>query len=197
VFDRNCAIYNIAMTWKKYRYYDVFRGIFTAAECDRVIALHCHGDRTRSELHDSSGEVLRISDLFWLRRLDDTAWIFDRVRSVVLQFNKNYGFELVEQVSAAQLTRYTPNQHYGWHMDLGAGESSLRKLSAVVELSSPASRTGGGLGIFYGDKIDNRVPLDIGDVAVFPSYLMHKAFPVESGIRWSLVLWFTGPAPFR
>ena len=34
-----------------------------------------------------------------------------------------------------QLTRYAKDQLYNWHMDLGEGPMSLRKISVVVELA--------------------------------------------------------------
>jgi hypothetical protein len=39
-------------------------------------------------------------------------------------------------MGALQLTRYSSGQYYDWHMDLGASQASLRKVSLVVELAS-------------------------------------------------------------
>jgi predicted 2-oxoglutarate/Fe(II)-dependent dioxygenase YbiX len=67
----------------------------------------------------------------------------------------------------------------------------------VLQLSSSKDMQGGGTEVFYGDSIDNRIDADIGDVVVFPSFVIHRASMVHSGIRWSLVLWLTGPQPLR
>jgi predicted 2-oxoglutarate/Fe(II)-dependent dioxygenase YbiX len=82
-------------------------------------------------------------------------------------------------------------------MDLGPQRLSLRKITAVVELVSKDLIKGGGLEIFYGDAVENKIDLDIGDVALFPSFVMHRASIVESGARWSLVLWLNGVRPLK
>jgi PKHD-type hydroxylase len=95
-------------------------------------------------------------------------------------------------MGALQLTRYQPRQHFNWHMDLGPGPMSRRKISLVAELGG--KYTGGGIEVFYGGA--NRVPLARGDVLLFPSFIMHRALPVTSGERWSLVAWLLGDTPF-
>src|SRR6266851_5791400 len=94
-----------------------------------------------------------------------------------------------------QLTRYMADQLYDWHMDLGAGAMSLRKISIVVELAA-GGYDGGWTEVFYGEGRNNRIPLGQGDALVFPSFIMHRALPVQSGARWTLVSWLTGPEPF-
>jgi predicted 2-oxoglutarate/Fe(II)-dependent dioxygenase YbiX len=75
--------------------------------------------------------------------------------------------------------------------------AELRKITAVVELAPKGLMKGGGLEIFYGESIENKVDLDVGDVVVFPSFVMHRASLIESGTRWSLVLWLNGTRPLR
>ena len=36
-----------------------------------------------------------------------------------------------------------------------------------------------------------------GDVLIFPSFIMHRALPVRSGTRWTLVSWLTGPQSLK
>jgi len=93
-----------------------------------------------------------------------------------------------------QLTRYAAGQLYGWHMDLGSGAMSLRKISVVVELAG-GGYNGGGIEVFYGEGSGNRIALGQGDALLFPSFIMHRALPVQSGTRWTLVSWLTGPEP--
>jgi PKHD-type hydroxylase len=95
-----------------------------------------------------------------------------------------------------QLTRYAKDQLYSWHMDLGAGAMSLRKISVVVELAD-GRYDGGGIEVFYGETPGNRIVLGQGDVLVFPSFIMHRALPVVNGTRWTLVSWLTGHEPLH
>jgi len=95
-----------------------------------------------------------------------------------------------------QLTRYATGQLYNWHMDLGAGAMSRRKISLVVELAA-GGYDGGGIEVFYGEGTGNRIALGQGDALVFPSFIMHRALPVQSGTRWTLVSWLNGRAPLQ
>jgi PKHD-type hydroxylase len=73
---------------------------------------------------------------------------------------------------------------------------SLRKISVVVELAA-GGYEGGGIEVFYGEGTNNRMALGQGDAVIFPSFVMHRALPVRSGARWTLVSWLTGPEPLR
>jgi len=187
----------LKMQWPTYRYFEIINGKFSPAECNQIIALQKDTDPVFSELHDGAGNKLRDSHLFWIRRSEQNNWMFERLLAIGREYNETYQFELCDEISTAQLTRYTEGQQYGWHMDLGAGEASLRKISMVVELTDMASHIGGGIEIFYGDDINPKVKLNTGDVLVFPSFVMHRASRVQSGVRWSLVLWLNGRHPFR
>jgi len=185
------------MQWPTYNYYETYTSKFSLAECNQIIALQGKTEAVLSELDDVAGNKLRDSHLFWLPRSEQNNWMFERVLAIAHEYNETYRFELCDELSAAQLTRYTEGQQYGWHMDLGSSEASLRKITIVVELTDIASHFGGGIEIFYGDDINPRVSLNAGDALVFPSFVMHRACRVQSGVRWSLVLWINGPHPFR
>jgi predicted 2-oxoglutarate/Fe(II)-dependent dioxygenase YbiX len=187
----------IAQHWETYRYFAIHRNRFVGDECAAIIDLYRNNQLVRGKISTAEGRTVRDSDIFWIPRAEDTDWIFTRLQDTVSQYNAAYGFDLADEMGQAQLTRYRPGQHYEWHMDLGAGRPSLRKITAVVELTSRASRQGGGIEIFYGQSVENRLDLDIGDVVLFPSFVMHRASVVESGTRWSLVLWLNGTRPFR
>jgi PKHD-type hydroxylase len=95
-----------------------------------------------------------------------------------------------------QLTRHAKARHYNWHMDLGGGAMSLRKISIAVKLAASGYESR-GIEMFYGEGRNNRIALGQGNALVFPSFIMHRALPVESGTRWTLVCWLTGPEPLN
>jgi len=185
--------------WRAYRYYDVYHKQFSADECRAIVALHEGTDMMTSRMDYPSGEPVRDCNLFWLPRNEHTGWIYARLWQVAARFNQAYQLALspAREMGMAQLTRYTPGQQYNWHMDLGPGQASLRKISLVLQLSANQDMRGGGLEIFLGDSTDNHVAADLGDVVVFPSFVMHRAAMVTAGLRWSLVLWLNGPEPVR
>jgi PKHD-type hydroxylase len=182
--------------WRAFNYCEVFAGRFTPQECDRVIALHQEEAALRSLMPQSNGGVIRDSHLFWVPRTTETEWIFERIWDVATLYNSEYGFELFGEMGQLQLTRYAKDQLYDWHMDLGGGAMSLRKISVVVELAG-RGYDGGGIEVFYGEGTTNRIPLSQGDALVFPSFIMHRALPVHGGTRWTLVSWLTGPEPLK
>lgn len=183
--------------WQAYNYYEVYRDRFDGTECQEIVELHHRSQVRRSTMSNAAGLTLRESDFFWIPRTEDTEWVFTRLWNVVTLYNAKYGFELSDDIGQAQLTRYRSGQHYDWHMDLGPGQMSLRKITAVVELAPKDLVKGGGLEIFYGHSCENKVDLDVGDIVVFPSFVMHRALMVESGIRWSFVLWLNGKRPLK
>ncbi len=183
--------------WGAFHYCEVFAGRFTRTECERLIALHREKGASRSTMPRGDSGFIRDSDLFWVPRTTETEWIFERVWEVATLYNSRYGFGLADEMGQLQLTRYAKDQLYDWHMDLGAGAMSLRKISVVVELAAAEGYDGGGTEVFYGEGTGNRMALGQGDALIFPSFIMHRALPVQSGTRWTLVSWLTGPEPLK
>ena len=72
---------------------------------------------------------------------------------------------------------------------------NTRKLSSILFLSDPNEYVGGQLVMQY-SKEDFKIEQKYGRMVVFPSFIMHKVTPIESGVRNSLVNWFSGP-PIR
>lgn len=183
--------------WKRFRYVEVFPSEFSLDECRSIIDLHRDREGSHSLVSGYGGKLARDANLWWLYHDPATDWIFQRIRRIVVRYNKNYQFGVNPLALAAQLTQYRSGQAYDWHMDIGAGRSSLRKISVVVELSAARSRRGGGLEVFHGEESHNRLHLNVGDVACFPSFVIHRARLVTRGTRWSLVFWIMGDAHLR
>lgn len=177
--------------WETFNYCEIFSRRFSVEECVRIVAMHAGQTALHSSIPGREHGLVRDSDLFWVPRTNDSAWIFERIWDVVALYNSRYGFSLVPEMGQLQLTRYAAGQQYDWHMDLGAGAMSLRKLSVVVELAD--GYDGGGIEVFYGEGHGNRIAIVPGDALIFPSFIMHRALPVQNGIRWALVSWITGP----
>lgn len=184
--------------WSQHHYYYEYPQLFSPVEAQKIVELSAVLERQESKLQTGTGRPLRDCSVFWIHRGHGADWVLDRVARMVHAWNQNFGFELArDQPAAAQLTLYRTSQEYSWHMDLGAGPSSLRKVSVVVGLNDPAHYTGGGTEIFYGGGESPILRLGAGDALCFPPYVMHRAVPVETGERWTLALWFLGDRPFR
>ena len=111
--------------------------------------------------------------------------------------NIQTGWEFyINQRERIQLAEYRTDHHYDWHMDTNvlSGNPVDRKITVVCLMNDPKEFTGGKLELIE-TKGNTVVPeLTKGDVIVFPSFLMHRVTPVESGTRYTATMWLSGPA---
>lgn len=82
---------------------------------------------------------------------------------------------------------------YKWHSDGEFYSSNYTiKLTALINLSEKKYE-GGSFYIFDGVPLKVKEFDEPGSLVVFPSYFLHKVTPVTKGIRYSGVLFITGP----
>lgn len=103
--------------------------------------------------------------------------------------NQDYFQFKLSIITEPLLLEYGPDGFYDWHLDLGPGLHSTRKLSCVILLSDPKDYEGGRLQLI---KAENELPNEQGTVIVFPSFLLHRVAPVLSGTRWTIAVWAIG-----
>jgi PKHD-type hydroxylase len=166
------------------------QGALSPEECDRVIAL---GETAHSEgggVEDGPSEY-RVSRIAWLAPDPATEWLFHRLAALFSEANRHYGLELVGFVDALQYTVYGADQHFDWHLDLGPGSTSARKLSMSIQLSDPDEYHGGALEFI--SLSPHPEAIRRGTAIIFPSFLAHRVTPVTRGVRRSLVAWAYGP----
>ena len=163
-------------------------------EVDRIVGLAEATEPVEGEvIGDSGAASRRSSEVRWLPHSDATKWLYDRVGMLIHTLNgQHWRFDL-EGLEAIQVARYPVGGTYDWHVDMGPGEASLRKLSVTIQLSESDAYEGGDLQFPDGPE---RLARERGDAVIFPSFMHHRIAPVTSGERWSLVAWAVGP-PFR
>lgn len=116
------------------------------------------------------------------------------------------------RLQAIQLGEYIGDDQgfYNWHVDQSLLPQDLdpkshvllparsargvRVLSATLQLSEPTNYTGGEL--LVGTGLADRAPAERGTLVVFPSYAIHTVRPLQTGTRFSLVIWFDGVDPW-
>lgn len=173
---------------------------FSENECDTI--LHRFGNTPlrpgllipQAGAQETVDTSVRKSSICNVAFSEETRWIFDRLRDVATLVNRGLKFELKGFDEGLQLARYAQGEFYDWHADLGADVGAFRKLTLVVQLTSPADYDGGEVEFF---PTPVRAPRERGTVAVFPSYIPHRVLPVQRGPRWSLAAWIAGATPFR
>jgi PKHD-type hydroxylase len=134
----------------------------------------------------------RKSEISWIDNNPETEWIFRKISEYAIIANKEmWNFDIWDYQDQLQYTKYYGDGgHYDWHADLGPGISN-RKLSCVLQLSTPEEYEGGTLQMNPGGNIIE-VPKGLGTLCFFPSFLLHRVTPLSSGVRKSLVTWLCG-----
>ncbi len=167
--------------WQEFHLLKVAKGLFSPAECHELITSISSISPAKGRTQDQQGK--RDCSVWWLQWGDFVGWPFSE--RLVAASSAYPEFDITDW-EAPQVARYEPGQYYDWHIDFGAAALSRRKLTCVVELKS--AKMGGGLEIFPLGPIS----LNQGDVAIFPSFAVHRARPVEAGERWSMTMWHRG-----
>lgn len=166
-------------------------GAFSADECRRIAGLGNARPAMDGKTEDHR-ERYRASEVVWIEPGADAHWLYHKLAVLFSDVNVHYGFELLGLLDPLQYTVYGAGQHFDWHIDVGGGAASLRKLSLTVQLTDGADYTGGDLE--FHDDIDLQQQRALGTATVFPSFLAHRVTPVVSGVRRSLVAWACGPS---
>lgn len=173
------------------------KGCFSKQECERIVQL---GKSLKPIAgHISVGaqanawdtqELIRKSVVRYLPPSDKTEWIFAKMEKLVEFVNQQFRYDL-HGFEMFQYASYTDGGHYDWHIDLGPGQESTRKLSLSVQLSDPADYEGGQLEFMAASGASE---ISQGAAIVFPSFLGHRVTPVTRGTRHAIVAWVHGPA---
>ena len=135
---------------------------------------------------------IRKSKIKWIHHDDNSSWLYDKIHTMVLEANQVFQFDLNSIVDSIQYTEYYGGGgHYGWHMDIGPYPINHRKISITIQLSDPNEYEGGDLELWTGMG-QIQAPRSQGCAVLFPSFMIHRISPVQSGTRKSLVLWVGG-----
>ena len=178
----------------------VWPNLFDAKTCERVIELakQFPASEGRVGKDDAKQSDIRRSEIWFFNPGPETNFIFGPLMQAMQHLNQGYGFELTEFGKGCQVARYSSENrgHYAWHIDLGTGSLSRRKLSLSVQLSNGGTYEGGDLEFHVLSGLDRQKMRQQGTLIAFPSFHEHRITPVTKGERFSLVAWVDGP-PYR
>jgi PKHD-type hydroxylase len=140
----------------------------------------------------------RNSRIHWIPKTEEWKWLYEYMGQLAKHANDQiWHFDITHMNEMIQYTEYDEEYegHYDWHVDVGAAETSKRKISISVQLSGPEDYEGGDLQ-FYIKRDLITAPKTRGTATLFPSYFLHRVRPVTKGRRRCLILWISGP-PFK
>jgi PKHD-type hydroxylase len=176
--------------------YYYFTDVFTPEELVKIIEIGEKLPKQRGTTVGNDTEEVestyRLSEISWVDENPETYWIYKRISEYAKIANEAmWNFDIWGYQDSLQYTKYYGNGgHYDWHADLGPGISN-RKLSCVLQLSTPEEYDGGDLQMNPGGNIVS-VPKGLGTLCFFPSFLLHRVTPLNSGTRKTLVTWLCG-----
>lgn len=130
--------------------------------------------------------------------ISDNNWVVNLCMAYVLKANReNWQYD-IDGIDGGEMqyTTYKKGQFYNWHQDEGLeglDKEKCRKLSVVLQLSSPEEYTGGEFQLLNERSHLYMAPKKRGTLIVFDSRTRHRVRPVHSGVRKSLVGWIVGP----
>ena len=151
-----------------------------------------------SEVSDPFAE--RASRVSWItpeNKLNET--ILESIWPIIHHANENSDWKFeISWLESMQFTKYHVGEKYDWHTDTIVSEKydeDVRKLSFSVLLNDDFE--GGEFQLEVASPSTperfRTVPMQKGDIIVFPSYIWHRVTPVTKGERHSLVGWIHGP----
>lgn len=163
--------------------------------CELIVTYGCQEELKEAEV--GMGEAGKVVESIRKSRIaflnpDKFSWTHSLLWSYMVKANVNSGWNFnISGQESPQFTIYDKEYFYEFHQDSSIHEQGMRKLSLVVFLSNPDDYTGGKFEFKHSGELATNKQ---GSILVFPSFLEHRVTPVLSGIRYSLVNWFNGPA---
>jgi PKHD-type hydroxylase len=179
------------------KWFKLKRQVFSPEECDKIVSHMGSRELFPAQVGGGAGNVdsnVRRSNIAWIGN-DELPWLSKGILDAVGEVNKEYfHFDLDGMYEMTQYTTYdgTDKGFYDKHMDYTITTVSARKLSIIVLLTDQDEYTGGEIEIHEG-LVPDIWKVSKGDAIIFPSFMLHKVRPVESGHRISLVQWVHGP----
>lgn len=173
-------------------------GVFTLDEIEqiKVIGRRLKVNRSLTGGYEDNCLDHRRSFNSWIYPNEKTSWIYERLTNLVQQNNEDFfNFDLT-MIENLQFTYYSSEEDgcYKGHVDpLNWRIPHNRKLSIVIQLSSPEDYEGGDLNLYF-SHCPTVIKKEKGMVVTFPSYTLHEVTPVTKGERYSLVAWVHGPS---
>lgn len=154
------------------------------------------------------GSNPNIIDYKYTTFFEDAVPHSNEIIETVLKKNEELFRLNIDKMMKFQYIIYDKDSHFEWHPDgpfsfnLGEGfelpeDVTYRKLTLVMMLTPHEEYQGGEFQLFEPQTHPANAlmsfKMDAGEAILFPSFMMHKVAPVQSGQRRTLVAWFCGP----
>jgi len=174
--------------------------VFTPAECERILELAEAPELTRQFLGEQQALMQGFRQYMQARiRLlemcgEEGQWLHQHLAALFQILNqKHYHFE-VSEFGMTQITSLKNGEKLDWHMHLGAGIYSTRKLFLGAFLTPLSSYEGGSFEMLARGIRNTRY--EQGTVVIMPAYFATSIQPVVQGEMHLLMTWMHGHEAF-
>lgn len=142
---------------------------------------------------DEQDKTLRDCLVTYTPRTKHNHWLHERLELAMLAANAKYWrCDITDFSQPMRLMTYRNGHHFNsLHQDFGPGDTCYRKLTAVLQVSSPEDYDGGEFEV-VGDTTP-ATAWNQGSVLIFPAYLVHRAGVVTRGQRQTIIHRAIGP----
>jgi len=186
----------------------IHKGLFSPEECATIIeyfkskqprsATVVDVDKTTSNniVSKSMDEVRRGKVVFVNYKEPTLKFAFDKLYETVIWANFGWSVFALEFLQISEYDSETDGGFYKRHRDIIIEQIPQRIVSCVTQLSVKEDYVGCNLVFDSGKSLPTpNMFYNQGDTVFFLSDEPHEVTPIQSGKRYSLTGWFTGP-PF-
>jgi predicted 2-oxoglutarate/Fe(II)-dependent dioxygenase YbiX len=161
---------------------------FNEEECTQIVNYSL--DKLKLKKAETSGNInARKSQIAFNDYRINFPKIVEKLENKLIDTIKIKGYELSFKETKYQFTEYKPGDFYDWHIDSNPNnENKDRYCSIVIQLVDDYK--GGDLELVDAEKIF-KFKNGKGNLFIFLSNQPHRVTKLESGIRYSLVGWFS------
>ena len=165
-------------------------------QCQKLMRYLETGEPTESELAGNYDENILNKEVRDNKEVSiDNEQLNNKLKMVLELSNQSIWKFNTQELEKVKILRYENGGKYKWHTDCGSRETSLRKLTAIVQLSDETKYEGGDLEFGITDKSGKNnytAPRARGSITIFPAFLSHRVTSVTKGRRYSLITWMLG-----
>lgn len=178
-------------------------GVFSPEECGRLLQDALEQWETEpGEVNSGSGGYGLDQDYrsVTLYKADENELILNPVIQRIWRVSREYngckagwGFDLSSHriIETVCVMKYEKGGHYDWHMDLGSEGIAMKRKLAFSLLLNHGEYDGGRLEVMT-SRVTEAMGTGVGNLVLFPSYIMHRVTEVTLGVRYALVGWIHG-----
>lgn len=141
--------------------------LFTKEECEKI----------KNSITDSPAGS---KDDLWYRKYEEFLILDREILDLVLSKTKIFG---IENIREGRILKYEPGCFFNIHKD-AYDEHPNRYKTLIIQLSDENDYEGGKM-VFGNDVLNKK----IGSTTFFDSNILHGMEIIESGIRYSFVVW--------